>query len=580
MHYGVVDVLLVPADPDEPAGPEVVHKTASLPGERDRLLREAELLQAAAERGVGGLATVVAAPSADADDPTLVTTAVLGPSLAVAAPLPVLEVAGVAAEVARLLAGLHEAGLVHGAVEPGHVVLDGAGGLILVGLGDGGDIGGPTPGLPPGEARTQLDPAADVAGWGALVGHLLDWSATTEEEPMVALRRALVARPRRRRGLPTPSRSIDEERRVLAALADQAQEPDPAHRPTARSLAAAVNHRVPGARMPGADTSPVAAPAPPVGLLARLSGHLAAPFPEPARDGQAEGASPPGNGLGAVTPPDEDDGIERSTDPRRRPTRPNTARSRRRSVEARLLQLQQPEPAGAAPVDDSSGRWAPGHPEQSPSRLEGRPRAGRPARAPDARRVRPSHERRGGSPTVKSGGARRLLRVLPSSPPARRWAIAAAFTAVAGMAVLAAAARPSKPPQSAGSQLSSALGGCPAVAPPAADADGDGCEEAVHWVDGVLQAGSARFALGGPGDAWVVGDWDCDGRRTPALLHDGSLAVFDTWPGPGGELQGRQVASAPGSLGLSVVPGQHGCDRAALARPGAADLLVDPRPSP
>ncbi|HEV8114966.1 MAG TPA: hypothetical protein VGP53_01925, partial [Acidimicrobiales bacterium] len=118
MHHLLMEVLILPVDVADPSGPEVVHKIACLPGERERLLHEAEVLRMAAQRGVAGLASVVAAPSPDDSDPVLITAAAAGPSLAVAGPLPVLEVAGVAAEVARLLAGLHDAGLVHGAVEP------------------------------------------------------------------------------------------------------------------------------------------------------------------------------------------------------------------------------------------------------------------------------------------------------------------------------------------------------------------------------------------------------------------------------------------------------------------------------
>ncbi len=568
----------MPADPDEPSGPEVVHKTASLPGERERLLREAELLQVAVDRGVPGLATVVVPPSAEADDPTLVTAAVFGPSLAVAAPLPVLEVAGVAAEVAKVLAGLHEAGLVHGAVEPGHVVLDGAGGLILVGLGDGGEIGASTPGGPLREATARLDPASDVAGWGALVSHLLDWSATTEEEPLVALRRAIVGRPgRRRRSSPTPSRSVDEERRVLAALADQAQEPDAALRPSARSLAAAVAHRIPGARVPGAGASPAVTAAPPVGLLARLSGHLAEPFPAPNPDTPAEDVPfVPGAASLLGTPGRDGDGA-RSDVPRRRPNFGAT-RSHRRLAEERLLTLPPPDQHDIAPVVGAVVGQDLSRPDrQSPGRRADGPRGVRPARDPDARRRARRLGEQGDYPV---DGTRRRRRVLPISRAPRLWIIGAACTAVVALGGLVAAGWPSKLARSIQPQVPSAVRDCPPVAAPAADADGDGCEEAVRWVDGVLQAGTARFALGAPGDAWVVGDWDCDGRRTPALLHDGSLAVFDSWPGPGGELQGRAVASAPGARTLSVVPGPGRCDRAALSRPGAADLVVDPRASP
>ena len=282
MHHLLVEVLLVPADVGDPSGPEVVHKTACLPGERERLLHEAEVLRLAAQRDVTGLASVVAAPSPEADEPTLVTVAAAGPSLAVAGPLPVLEVAGVAAEVARLLAGLHDAGLVHGAVEPGHVVLNGAGGAILVGLGHGGETGAVVGAADPGPAPpARLDPAADIAGWGALVTHLLDWSATAEDEPLLALRRALGSRPNPRRRGRTSAPAAEDDRRALAALADQAQDPDPAHRPTARSLAAAVAHRIPHGRLPGAAALPVGRTAP-AGLLDRLSGHLT---PTPTGDG-------------------------------------------------------------------------------------------------------------------------------------------------------------------------------------------------------------------------------------------------------------------------------------------------------
>ena len=213
----------------------MVHKTATLPGERERLLREAEVLRIAADRGVAGLASVITPPSTEVDDPTLVTSAVAGPSLTLAQPMAVAEVAGVAAEVARLLAGMHDAGLVHGAVEPGHVVLDGTGGVILVGLGSGGESGEP----PVDDPGGRLDPAADVAGWGALLAHLLDWSAAGEdEEPLSAFRRSIgarPARPSRRPGSRRPSPAADDERRALAALADQAQNPDPAHRASAMS---------------------------------------------------------------------------------------------------------------------------------------------------------------------------------------------------------------------------------------------------------------------------------------------------------------------------------------------------------
>jgi len=524
-----MDVLVVA---DQSEGREVVRKTARLPGERDRLLHEGEVLRAAEERGVPGLAVVVAHPSADVDEPCLVTEAVAGPSLAVAAPLPLFEVAGVAAEVARILACLHEAGLVHGAVEPSHVVLDGAGGVILVGLGDGGPAGDPWP----DPAGGRLDPAVDVAGWGALVSHLLDWSAPSAEEPLDALRKALLTRQLRRAGRRPPvSRPGEVERRVLAALADQARDPDPARRPSSRSVSVAVLQRIPDARVPGA-----VAIAPPGaertrGLLDRLSAHVTGGSTASTVDVQ-EGS----RGGDPVAVPHEAQGSTTTT--QHRP--PGRRRARKLAV----------------------GRSA--------SALQARRAKVLTARAEQGIPIPPD-----GKPHGEA-----LVTTGPSEPGIgrrRRWLVGAVFAAVAALVTQAVVARlrATEPvPSGVGASRSEAV--CAPVRPPAADIDGDGCEEPVQWSDGVLQAGAARFALGGTGDAWAVGDWDCDGRRTPALLHGGALSVFDSWPGPGGELKGRQVAVSPGATGLTVVAGPDGCERASLSRLGTADLLVDARVGP
>ena len=73
MYVLLMEVFLAPADDDDPTATEVVHKTATLPGERERLLHEVEVLQMAAQRGVAGLPPVVAAPPADTPAPTMVT---------------------------------------------------------------------------------------------------------------------------------------------------------------------------------------------------------------------------------------------------------------------------------------------------------------------------------------------------------------------------------------------------------------------------------------------------------------------------------------------------------------------------
>jgi hypothetical protein len=538
-----MEVLVVPAEPDEPDGPEVVRKTAGDPEERERLLREADVLRAAAELGVPGLPEVITAPTSGCAVACLVTAAAAGPSLAVAAPLPVLEVAGVAAEVARLLAGLHEAGLVHGAVGPSHVVLDGAGGAILVGLGDGGPIGASSN----DPASGPLDPADDVAGWGALVGHLLDWSATAEDEPLTALRRSLAdRRPRRRGPSSAPSRHGEHERRVLAAIADQAQDPDPARRPSSRALAAAVTHRIPGALVPGAVPALTAARA--TGLLDRLAAHVV-----------TSGAGPPP--PASPSPPN-------GRPPARPPSAPSTARRRWRApaVDPPRAGTHGPDPApstSAAPGAAAGHRRQPGlrRPRQPPEA---------PLHVPSATEERRAVVDDGQEAGRPDDGHNPRARAAGHLWP-RHW-VAPAAAAVLLVLAVAVADRPmgsAPPPTTAGRAA-----GCAATASPAADIDGDGCEEPITWSDGILQAGSARFALGRPGDAWAVGDWDCDGRRTPALLHQGSLAVFDSWPEPGAELQGRVVGTADGATAITVVPGPDGCDRpSAIAPAGVAPTI-------
>jgi hypothetical protein len=163
-------------------------------------------------------------------------------------------------------------------------------------------------------------------------------------------------------------------------------------------------------------------------------------------------------------------------------------------------------------------------------------------------------------------------RLTPTPGGKRLIVAAAAAVTVVGAAAALLSSAPSAAPRPGPA--------CAPAPPPAADVDDDGCEEPVSWAAGVLQAGPARFAFGVPGDRWAVGDWDCDGVRTPALLHDGALTVFDAWPAPGAELRGRQVAQLATADGVSVVPGSDGCDRLSLRRPGAGDLVVDVRNRP
>jgi hypothetical protein len=108
------------------------------------------------------------------------------------------------------------------------------------------------------------------------------------------------------------------------------------------------------------------------------------------------------------------------------------------------------------------------------------------------------------------------------------------------------------------------LRSCPAaVAPPAApgaltlraDLDGDGCPDDAVYTAGVLSVvldgNLRRYAVGRPGDTVLLGDWDCDGRATPALYRPASGAVvyFDGWDPTGDGL-------APSAMGQGRTEGR------------------------
>ncbi len=48
----------------------------------------------------------------------------------------------------------------------------------------------------------------------------------------------------------------------------------------------------------------------------------------------------------------------------------------------------------------------------------------------------------------------------------------------------------------------------------------------------VLEHDGFRYAVGQSGDSAAIGDWDCDGAETAAILrpHSGQVYLFDTWP--------------------------------------------------
>ena len=80
--------------------------------------------------------------------------------------------------------------------------------------------------------------------------------------------------------------------------------------------------------------------------------------------------------------------------------------------------------------------------------------------------------------------------------------------------------------------------------------------------------GGRRYGLGTGADITVIGDWNCDGIATPALLQPahGLVAVFESWPEPGGSIPPAATAPAPDATGLERVDDEE-CDRLRIIEP-------------
>ncbi|MGH9247003.1 MAG: hypothetical protein ACRD29_22330 [Acidimicrobiales bacterium] len=225
-------------------GHVVARKRALSRQQATSLTWEAEVLAAARHPGVVEL---LAAEGDDAGVAEL-TTAYTGiHSLATSPPLPVTHVAAVCASLASTLADLHGLGVVHGRVEPTHVLLGPGGRPILCGFSGATLTGRPAPPTSevPGEfvdpwvePVSGVEPASDVYGLGAILSFLLRGGG----------RRSPHAGRRRVSALAASMRDATR-RRALAAIADRATRPETGLRPTARELAAAIHDAVPAGRL-------------------------------------------------------------------------------------------------------------------------------------------------------------------------------------------------------------------------------------------------------------------------------------------------------------------------------------------
>ena len=173
-------------------------------------------------------------------------------------------------------------------------------------------------------------------------------------------------------------------------------------------------------------------------------------------------------------------------------------------------------------------------------------------------------------PAVAGAGTREFGPRPPSPPmpaPARRgsWIVAGAVAAAA-VAVAATLATPPRPGVAA-EPVAVVCPAGPTGASLVGDPDGDGCQTAASWHDGILtvvvQPGRPpdRFAVGAPGDVVALGDWDCDGSDTPGTYRPatGAVTLYDAWPTAGQVLPASTSIEQPGAAATVVHSGD--CDQ-------------------
>jgi hypothetical protein len=156
-----------------------------------------------------------------------------------------------------------------------------------------------------------------------------------------------------------------------------------------------------------------------------------------------------------------------------------------------------------------------------------------------------------------------VLRPARRHPPPTRWRRIAVL-APAAAAVLLAATMVVRAPGSAASRL-------PPVEPSTSTTT---TLRATGAGDGTVVHDGHRWAAGIAGDAVVLGDWDGDGIRTPAVLRPttGQVWRYDDWPVNGAPGAARALGIVPGGARLAV---RHGPGRDQLVVVGVGGQSTD-----
>jgi hypothetical protein len=518
----------------------------------------------------------------------------------------VASIAGLGAAVASTLADLHDLGIVHGRLDATHILVGDDGRPRLCGLSHPGDA-----------AR-----ADDVAALGTVLDQLVERA------------------PAERRGALRWVRAAGGgDRRALRQVIERAVDPVATRRSTARVLADLILTAVPTAVLPGAAGGAAShdrvratggdsarddgAGAPPsAGPRARSSGpdtldriwSFAGEQTDDERWAAALGTGPPDLPARTAASARSDDtllpiaeiatpgwldhqgGDHGDRDHWSPPTEhQGTARP--------PVAADDQESGIDVLFDDSvdvrfAGRVHDGWPNDDPRAVDNHARRSQAGPADDDPRAVDNHARRsqagpaddltrehrapGGRVTPKP----RAQRTGPAAPQPRRvrrrlalgtaGALLAASTVAGAIAVGSGGGADAPRPDER--DVTGPPSGCPLVAPPAADVDGDGCPEPLVVDGSTVDAGVARWQLGEPGDVVTLGDWDCDGNASAALLRPGTgdVFLFSAWAEMGEPVTVSSSQRVDGGVGIRAEPRARGCDRLLvdLGAGGAATVEV------
>ncbi|HUR08245.1 MAG TPA: hypothetical protein VM347_37290 [Nonomuraea sp.] len=94
-------------------------------------------------------------------------------------------------------------------------------------------------------------------------------------------------------------------------------------------------------------------------------------------------------------------------------------------------------------------------------------------------------------------------------------------------------------------------------------------EPASSQPGGTITTETGRFELGASNDRVVLGDWDCDGEETPALLvmATGEVFAFASWADDSRTVEGRLVRTIRDAADVAATQGDaDGCTELEVRR--------------